>query len=194
MICNTGLGDVNTTVTQSGSTVGTGLLTAGAIAGGPTNPVGLGLMIAGGVTALGSAFLGIFGVGKRNPYEDKDVKTLNDLESALQANLSGWQSGTRTTAEQQQRLATFDYYFGQLQTLCSDPNLGTSWATGCIKDRSRGGKWDWYTMYRDPIANSTPSDANSITGMVTTSMGSSGTLYVGIGAALLGLVLIMKEN
>ena len=193
MIVHSGMGDVNTVVTQTGGSVGGGLLTAGAIAGGPTNPVGLGLMIGGAATALGSALLGVFGVGKRNPYEDKDVKTLNDLESALQANLAGWQAGSKTASEQQQRLAAFDYYFGQLQNLCADPNLPSDWASGCIKDRSPGGKYDWYAMYRTPIANSTPSDSGTVSGALDTVVGSSGTMFIGIGLVLLGVVLVTKD-
>lgn len=193
MIVHSGMGDVNTVATQTGGTVGGGLLTAGAIAGGPTNPVGLGLMIAGAATSVGSALLGVFGVGKRNPYEDKDVQTVNQLESALQANLAGWQSGSKTSAEQSQRLAAFDYYFSQLQNVCSDPNLPTDWASGCIKDRSQGGKYDWYAMYRNPIANDTPSDVNSATGVITSTFGSSGVVIIGAGLLLLGVVLLSKD-
>jgi hypothetical protein len=32
----------------------------------------------------------------------------------------------------------------------------------CISDRQRGGKWDWFAYYRDPIAN----DSNVISDAV----------------------------
>ena len=187
-----GIGDVGTAASGAGGAVGSGLLTAGAIAGGPTNPVGLGLMIAGAATALGGALLHVFGVGVRNPYEDRDVKQLNDLADALAANLQGWQSGTKTTAEQQQRLAAFDYYFANLQQLCSDPGLGANWASGCINDRKPGGKYDWYAMYRTPIANDTASDSGSIIGSAAGLFGGSNILLVGGIALVLGL-LISKD-
>lgn len=182
-----GIGDVGTTASGAGSAVGSGLLTAGAITGGPFTPVGMGLMIAGGAVVLGSMMLHVFGVGVRNPYEDKDVIKLNDLEVLLQQNLAGWNSGTKTILEQQQRLATFDYYINQLPMLCSDPGLGVNWATGCLHDREQGGKWDWYAMYRSPISNSVTSDKPSLVNSIA--IGGNG-LYIGIGAVLVGMLLV----
>jgi len=184
----TGMGDVGTTTTQVGGSVGSGLLTAGALTGGPATPWGMGLMIAGGVTMLGTSLLHAFGVGVRNPIEDRDVKTLNELEVLLQQNLQGWNAGSKTTAEQEQRVAYFDQVFAQLAQLCNDPGLGTEWASGCINDRKQGGKWDWYAMYRTPIASATPSDAGSISSL----LGSVNPLYLG-GAAILVAVLLAKE-
>lgn len=181
-----GLGDTGTVASGTGSAVGSGLLTAGAITGGPFTPVGMGLMIAGGAVILGSMMLHVFGVGVRNPYEDKDVVKINDLEILLQQNVAGWNSGTKTVLEQQQRLAAFDYYFGQLAQVCNDPGLGVNWATGCIHDREQGGKWDWYAMYRTPISSAVTSDSPSMVNSLAT--GGSG-LYIGIGAVLAGLLL-----
>jgi hypothetical protein len=159
------------------------------IAGGPLTPIGLGLLIAGGLTTLGSGLLHVFGVGVRNPYEDRDVASLNALEVQLQQNLAAWQSGSKTTNEQQQRLAAFDYYFQQLAQLCSDPGLGLNWASGCINDRKPGGKYDWYAMYRTPIANDTPSDAGSLVGSVSGVFGGSNLVYIAGGALVLGLLM-----
>ncbi len=183
-----GLGDVNQIATGGGSAIGGGLFTAGAIAGGPTNPVGIGLMIAGAATMLGTALLGVFGVGKRNPFEDKDVQTLNQLQSDLQTNLDGWNSGTKTSTEQQQRIAIANSYLSQMGQLCSDPNLPTDWATGCIKDRVRGGKFDWYASYLDPIVNASPSDAGALTSF-SSLLGGNNILYLGGAAIVIGLLM-----
>lgn len=193
MIANQGMGDVGSTSTAIGGSIGTSLLTAGAIAGGPTNPIGIGLMVAGGVVMLGTSLLHVFGVGVRNPYEDKDVATLNQMEQQLQANVALWNSSPHTTEAQGQALAVADYYLGQqLPALCSDPGLGANWASGCINDRKRGGKWDWYAMYRDPIANSVVSDP--IGGSLISLIGGSGNLmFVGAGALVLGIMLAGKD-
>lgn len=183
-----GLGDVNQVTVGAGTSVGGALLTAGAIAGGPTNPVGLALLVAGGVTMLTSTLLGVFGVGKRNPIEDRDVKTLNALEVQLQQNLSAFNANP-TTDNQTQALAIADQGLAQLVSLCSDPGLGTGWAEGCINDRKSGGKYDWVALYRTPIANTVPSDAGSLTSLV----GSGNVVYVAGAVALIGIALAIKD-
>ena len=49
-------------------------------------------------------------------------------------------------------LAKFDEIWElYLETPCGDPTLGTS-GKCCIEERCRGGDFDWFAKYRDPIA------------------------------------------
>jgi hypothetical protein len=79
---------------------------------------------------------------------------VNQLEPQLQRNLSAYRNGPRTRANQSAALANFDAAWAYLASsqACGSPDLGNP-GKACISDRARGGKWDWFRMYRDPIAN-----------------------------------------
>lgn len=71
---------------------------------------------------------------------------INQIEAALQQNLAAYQQSRRTRS---QALTEFDRWWNQLTTVCQ--SAGGAWGIGCIRDRQRGGKFDWYRAYRDPI-------------------------------------------
>src|SRR5574337_2149527 len=136
------------TVTTS---VGSVLLTTAAFTG-PAAPV----VAAGGglVDLFGTVFGGLF-----NPDTNKiDTSNIvNQVEPYLQANLQQWKNlppDQKTTSAQQQALATFDYWWGQVVANCESGKYGSA-GTNCVTDRQRGGKFDWFAAYRDPIANDT---------------------------------------
>ena len=86
-------------------------------------------------------------------------------------------------------------------TQCSNGSLGDAGAR-CISDRQRGGKWDWFAYYRDPIASdgtvvddsvganlySPSSVLQSVSNVV-----SGHTVGIGVGLAILGFIIWMKE-
>jgi len=94
----------------------------------------------------------------------------NNVTSQLQANLDKWNSVPpehKFASLQAGCLNTVDFCFAALQRGCGDPALGAA-GQRCISERLvRGGTapWcplpgnvgcDYYTTYRDPIANYTP--------------------------------------
>jgi hypothetical protein len=62
-------------------------------------------------------------------------------------------SGPRTRSSQAAALKNFDDAWAYLTSAeaCGNPQLGNP-GKACISDRSRGGRWDWFSYYRDPIA------------------------------------------
>ena len=107
----------------------------------------------------------------------------NQVEPMLQANLEGYFSGPRTVASQQAALANFDQIWNLLASACSNPALGNA-GKRCISDRQAGACvwkqtaagaksfpgvpaagdcWNWFSGYRDPIANDTGVVAGSPT-------------------------------
>jgi len=78
----------------------------------------------------------------------------NQAENLLQQNSTAYQSEPtpRTQSSQAQAEANFNNIWNQLVASCSQPGTGNA-GVRCIKDRQRGGKFDWWAYYLDPIAN-----------------------------------------
>jgi hypothetical protein len=114
--------------------------------------IGLAIPIVGaaiaGVTLAISAF-----INRKGPQQKRmSTYIVDEEEKFLKANLAAWESSKKTVAEQQQALANFSAIWEETRTKLSDPSLGEPGQRG-ITDRSRGGKWDWFVYYYDPIAN-----------------------------------------
>ncbi|HZT36632.1 MAG TPA: hypothetical protein VFA28_01950 [Bryobacteraceae bacterium] len=100
----------------------------------------------------------------------------------------------RTPEMQQKALALFDAAWQDVVSGCSDPALGDA-GRRCISERQRGGSapWcptgtgcDWFTLYRDPIAQDVP---NAPANPVADILGSAGLQLSPKAAALAPLVL-----
>jgi hypothetical protein len=96
----------------------------------------------------------------------------NQAQNVLGQNLAAWQSMAaiyRTTANRATFVANFDAIWNAFVGACNviiggDPNGSDAKKAlnASIGDRQRGGKFDWFASYRDPIANSaTPGDSIS---------------------------------
>lgn len=151
----------------------------------------------------------------------------NQAENLLKQNISAYFKlpAPRSASDQAAALANFDTIWSGLQQRCNQPNTGTA-GIRCISDREAGSCqwkqtadspllaypgepqpgdcWNWFSGYRDPIANdpdvsSTPaissalttvqSDAQSIATSVGLSQG-SGTWLL-LGAAAIGAVVLV---
>jgi len=102
----------------------------------------------------------------------------NQAEPILADNIRAYfgTAAPRSRSQQAAALANFDAVWAQLQQLCSQPGLGPA-GQNCIGDRQRGACkwrqtadspllaypgqpqpgecWNWFSGYRDPIANDT---------------------------------------
>jgi hypothetical protein len=78
----------------------------------------------------------------------------NQFETQLQNNLAAYMalSTPRPYVAQQAALANFDQFWAYLVQQCGNPQLGSA-GQRCISERQRGGKYDAFTPFRDPIAN-----------------------------------------
>lgn len=81
------------------------------------------------------------------------TQIVNELERQLATNRDGYLAQpVRTVSMQAAALRNFDEGWSLVIANCSDPALGRA-GQACIEDRSPGGRWDWRSYYRDPIAN-----------------------------------------
>lgn len=110
--------------------------------------------IVGPIVAGVSLALGLLFARKRPRQKVLATQIVNEIEPLLKQNLEGYLAGPRTRASQAQALKNFDDAWAWLTSAeaCGNPDLGDP-GRWCIEDRQRGGKWDWFAMYRDPIAN-----------------------------------------
>lgn len=180
-----GLGNVapGSIVTAAGA----GVASAAPVAG-PLAPI---VALVGGGIALVGQMLNIFGVGIPDTQKIQASKDADDIESQM-AQISQWWNGVEhTTANQQSAVTAWYQLWNKLVQLCSDGSLGNA-GQNCIKDRQRGGKWDWFAMHLDPIMNTPLSDSGTVAGAVTGMFGSSTGLLM-LGGMLLVVGLVARD-
>lgn len=199
------------TGTKIFATAGTSLLTAAPFTG-PAAPF---VAAAGAVVEL----LASMGVGAgcgqscvlSSEYADK-------AENILSQNILTYFSlpAPRSATAQAAALRIFDAVWADLSQQCSNPALKEA-GQRCITDRQRGACkwkqtsdsillnipgepqpgecWNWFSGYRDPIANDPAvADAASEGGILGTLMSGNGTIYLIGAAALLGLAMMGESN
>lgn len=112
-------------------------------------PVVVTAIIAGVQVAI-SLFTG----RQRGAQKEATTVIVNSTEQYLIQNLNAWDSTSPKTIEAQQlALQNFDALWNDVVSRCSDPAYGPP-GKWCVEDRQRGGEFDWFRRYRDPIANS----------------------------------------
>jgi len=138
----TGLG---ATQQQDAATVGSALLSTAAYTG-PAAPF---VAVAGAVADIVS----LFGPNPNNTYT---TEVVNQVEAdVMQPNLAAWEAlapADKTDTNQQAAEQNFDNGWNYVLQACGQPALGSA-GTSCIADRQRGGKFDWFAAYLDPIQN-----------------------------------------
>lgn len=173
-----------------------------------------GIPIAGAVLEAGAALANIVSLFGPNPNNEITTEWVNQMAAdVMTPNVQAWQAlapEEKTPAAQRYAEEVFNQGWNQIVGLCSNPQLGSA-GTNCLKDRQRGGKWDWFVYFYDPIAkdpqvaaniaaakqaaadaasqsadNSTPGSAG---GSNSTPLSSSNTFLYG-GLALVALALV----
>lgn len=170
-------GAVITAVGSSSSMAGTALAAVVPVIG----PVIAGVMIA--LTLL---------FNRKGPKQKvATTKIVDAVEPKLKENRDAYLAlPVHYYSAQQAALANFDAGWAYVQQHCNIPEMGEP-GTRCTNDRQRGGQWDWFVYYRDPIANDTavvPDPAvDSVTGE---SLGENGGITIG-GVTLGGNTLLI---
>lgn len=104
--------------------------------------------------AVAGVTLGLQMLLNRKGPKQKVASTsiVNDLEPLLKNNVEAYMSGPHTRSSQAAALKNFDDAWAWLTSAeaCGSEQLGNP-GKACIADRGRGGKWDWFSYYRDPI-------------------------------------------
>jgi hypothetical protein len=146
----------------------------------------------------------------------------NQAEALLQNNITTYfaQTAPRSASQQAAALANFDAIWARLVALCSPPATGNA-GKKCISDRQAGSCaytqpankvppwgtpaagqcWNWFSGYRDPIANDSDvyddsvgaavSNAAAAASSALSSSASGSGLSAGVLAALAAAVLVV---
>lgn len=148
-----GLGDLgdaqrNIAIGTQAASIATGALAGHLIPLAAAGPIGA------AIAGVGIALALIF--SRKGPAQKvATTHIVDEVEPQLRANRDAYLSGPRTLNDQQAALANFDYAWSQVMAACGQVSLGNP-GRACIADRQRGGQWDWFSYYRDPIANDAP--------------------------------------
>lgn len=122
----------------------------------------------------------------------------NQAEPQLQKNLAAYLSlpVPRPKSAQVLALANFDTIWARLQELCGQPGTGDA-GVRCISDRQAGAcKWrdaqgvcfNWFSGYRDPIANDSGVYDDSISAIASNAVSSVGSdLVASLSSASAGI-------
>lgn len=183
-----GLGQSNVTPGNVTTAIGAGIASSAPLAGALAPVVAL----VGGLVALSGQVLNMFGVGIPDMKKIQASNDANDIESQMAQVKSWWDGVEHNTANQQAAVTAWYQLWDRLVQLCSDGSLGSA-GQNCIKDRQRGGKWDWFSMHLDPIINTTLTDSGTVSGEVTSMFGSSNGLLI-IGGMLVAIGLVASSD
>lgn len=132
--------------------IGGGMASAALIAAKVSWAPVVGPVVAGVALALALIF------GRKGPKQKvATTKMVESVEPLLEENREGYLNGPRTAESQAAALKNFDDAWNWLtsQEACGSETMGNP-GKACISDRARGGKFDWFRSYRDPIADAAP--------------------------------------
>jgi len=169
------------------SGAGASLLSAAPLTG-PAAPF---VAVAGSI----AEFLGAMGIGSGCGQTCVvSSNYANQAELLLKQNLGTYQALSAPRCIQAQSAAeqNFTTVWGDLEQQCSNPNLGDA-GYRCIADRARGGKFDWFVRYYDPIAQDTAVTdcaAASASGAVAAASAASGLPAWALLAVAAGLLIL----
>lgn len=174
MICDfssrSGLGINIPSIITGGGQAAAAIVPASLVATGTLAATSLAVPVIGVAIAAVTLAVSLF-LNRNAQYFGEEKATtaiVNEAETLLKKNLAAWQglsSTDKTILNQQQALANFDGVWNQVVQACSNTaystgadKTGLSPGARCVADRagsSHGGngKYDWYSYYRDPIAN-----------------------------------------
>lgn len=189
-----GVGDATQTVSMTAGAASTAIST-------PAIAAGLGLSTATAAWVAGPIIGGIaMGVimwlNRKGPKQKvASTQIVNEAEPLLAQNRDMFLAGEKSNEAKEYALAVFNQVWAAVVASCSDSSLGNP-GKACISDRQRGGKWDWFSYYYDPIANTetkpsstvqAQSIASSVDGLFAPALGSNWEQLLGGGLVLLGI-------
>ncbi len=128
----------------------------------------LAVPVIGAAIAAVTAVVGIFmaRAAKYHAEEAATTQIVDQAEQLMKQNLAAWNSSNKTASEQAQAEANFQNIWDQVVKACSNPQFEDP-GKRCVADRSRGGTWDWFGYYLDPIANDPNVQPDPVVGAVS---------------------------
>lgn len=153
---------------------------------------------------IGAAAMGVVMWLRRMGPKQKvaSTKIVDEAEPILRQNRDMFLAGEKTDESKEYALAVFNQVWASVVASCSNASLGNP-GKACVADRQRGGKWDWFSYYYDPIAN-TPtkpaanvaidSAAASVGGVLAPVLGPNWDALLGFGLVGIGIISLMFGN
>jgi hypothetical protein len=188
MIVAATLGTTSTQQTVQQAVAGAGsMATAIGIAAHASWVPVVGIGVAAVTLALGLIF------SRKGPAQKvAATKIVDQIEPQLKANVEAYMSGPRTRSSQAQALSNYDaaWQYVISPDALGNPELGNPGKVG-IADRDRGGKWDWFAYYRDPIANDPNVRDDTAAIADTISQATQGKLGWALGLGLLAAGVLL---
>ncbi len=199
-----GLGDASGAISQGvsiGSSVGSTALSTAAVQG----ALGISAAAAGFATlGIGAAAAAVIMFLNRKGPKQKvaSTKIVDEAEPILKQNRDQFLAGPKTDEAKEYALAVFNQVWASVVAACGDQSLGNP-GKACISDRQRGGKWDWFSYYYDPINSVDTKPAASVTAETVTGqvgsvlapvLGSNWDVLLGGGLLLIGLVSFLGDK
>ena len=204
---NPGLGSggqmsVGQTIALSAPTIAAGVITQFAASGALWATAAIPFVgpIVAGVT------LGLTALFARKGPKQKVATTqiVDQVEPLLADNVNGYLTGPRTVTAREQAIANFYAGWNFVVEHCNIPEMGEP-GQRCTSERQRGGKWDWFRLYLDPIEKDTPNPDPVLTPEIEKAVDNfnrtleaglglgvgsgKGWLVMGAGLLVLGLVV-----
>jgi hypothetical protein len=153
------MGDTAQTFVGTGAQVaGTTLATVGALAAPSVGLITLGstlaaaIPVAGAVLAVGVLIFSLLHNSRGLQQDAETTAQVNAAAKFMQQNLDAWNASNKSLSTQAQALKNFDDAWQAIVNFCSRASEGSP-GQRCISERQRGGKYDFFSYYRDPIAN-----------------------------------------
>lgn len=217
-LSGTQAGDITNVVSGAAGTVLSGggsmkdklIVSAPSIAGGILTAGGSGSIAATAwgtlaIPVIGAAVAGVT-IGLMLLYSRKGpkqkvatTKIVDQVEPLLEENLQGYLNGPRTRSAQEQALQNFLAGWQFVVDHCDIPEMGDP-GQRCVSERTRGGKWDWYALYYDPIANDssvkpdptiTEKVSEVLGGGASSLLSSKSSMLPVLALGLIGLALVL---
>ena len=164
----------------------------------PAIAAGLGLSastaawIAGPIIG-GIAMATIMYMNRKGPKQKVATTAIvNDIEPILAQNRDAFLNGDRSAEHKEFALKVFEQNWNTVLANCNDSSMGKP-GQACIKDRQRGGQWDWFKLYYDPIVQTEVIEQQSILNP-SNLFGSSGGINPWVAIGLIGIAYLALEK
>lgn len=199
-----GLGDASGAISQ-GVSVGAGVTSTALSTAAVQGALGISAAAAGFATlGIGAAAAAVIMFLNRKGPRQKVASTsiVNEAEPILAQNRDIFLSGPKTDEAKEYALGVFNQVWASVVASCGDQSLGNP-GKACISDRQRGGKWDWFSYYYDPIASVATVPATSaaiadaqgiVAGALTPVLGPNWETYLGGGLVIMAIIGLMESK
>jgi len=108
--------------------------------------------VAGAVVAVGVIVFSLLHNSRGLQQNVETTHAVDQGEQVMKQNLGAWNNSAKSLATQAQAIQNFDDAWTAIANFCGRESEGSP-GQRCISERQRGGKYDYFAWYRDPIAN-----------------------------------------